>query len=142
MEVPEKKEKEMKKIKASYDVKKLQYLLGKWDWDFQDRTHHPERTCNCGGSGHEVSDRISGDLNKGHYANARFCCSHCYPGSNAAKLEWDVNKNLILLTWEDGPTGAGGDVFIPTGEGCSSKPRIFAKIFGLKNPQPTRPYDL
>jgi hypothetical protein len=62
----------------------LDALLKEFCWDFQNK-EHPVTTGNCSGHGDSAGGRLDGD---GFYENATWHCSHCYPGSNPARLDW------------------------------------------------------
>ena len=81
-------------LEFPYNREFLEELLNDFGWEFQDGKVHPVTTGNC--SGHEPAS--GGNLDSGWYQNASYSCSHCYPSSNPACLEWSKESDYILLS--------------------------------------------
>jgi len=122
-----------KTLTALYNTKKLIECLKVFGWKWEDITNHPVTTGNCDGLHHQKS---GGTLDKGFYQNAASACGHCYPQCGPARLDWDMEKQYITLTYTTDGVGAGCAVDNQNSNTIrSSKPIKFAKIFRMDNPE-------
>jgi hypothetical protein len=94
----------MIKLELPYREGLVQALLEEFGWDFRSGKTHPVTTGNCNclqeeNFGNHAEIAAEGTLEKGYYKNAAYVCSHCYPSSNPAMLEW--TDETVTLTADE-----------------------------------------
>lgn len=96
----------MIKLELPIHVGLVQALLEEFGWDFRGGKTHPITTGNCfqdgkfaTGNHAEIAAEGTLESGKGYYKNAAYVCSHCYPSSNPAMLEW--TDETVTLTADE-----------------------------------------